>query len=188
MDIQLNTLLVALMFVTILSMGIGNILTSLADIFNQATPSRRERIHIGWIVLMLLVHFNLFWNTKAILDVEHWRFVGFLLTMAGPVLLFFATSILLTDPPGDFKPDLDSFFEGLGRRFFLMFAVVQAWVLWVGYSMLGGFEAEDLANVPFMILAFILAFNPGEKIQRMGIVLAWGLVLATMAVRWLAAS
>ena len=188
MDIDLNTLLVALMFITILSMGIGNILVSLADTFNHATPSRRGRIHVGWIVLMLLVHFNLFWNTKAILDVEHWRFVGFLLTMAGPVLLFFATSILLTDPPGDFKPDLDSFFEGLGRRFFLMFAVVQAWVLWVGYSMLGGFEAEDIANVPFMILAFILAFNPGEKIQRMGIVLAWGLVLATMAIRWLAAS
>jgi len=60
MDIQLNTLLVALMFVTILSMGIGNILSSLADIFNHATSSRRHPVHISWIVLLLIVHFNLF--------------------------------------------------------------------------------------------------------------------------------
>lgn len=188
MDIQLNTLLVALMFITILSMGIGNILVSLADIFNHATPSRRDRIHVGWIVLMLLVHFNLFWHTKAILDVENWSFLGFLLTMAGPVLLFFATSILLTDPPADFKPDLDSFFVGLGRRFFLMFAVVQAWVVWVGYSMTGFFVASDILNIAFMILGFFLAFNSGERLQRMGIFLAWGLVLGSMAIRWLAGS
>jgi len=48
MDMPLNTLLVALMFVTILSMGIGNILVTLADVFNHATnvlltePSERE--------------------------------------------------------------------------------------------------------------------------------------------------
>ena len=188
MDIQLNTLLVALMFVTILSMGIGNILISMADIFNHATPSRRDRIHIGWIVLMLLVHFNLFWNTKAILDVEDWQFGGFLLTMAGPVLMFFATSILLTDPPENFKPDLVSFFVGLGRRFFLMFAAVQAWILVVGYSMSGVFLISDTVNVAFVILGLLLAFNPGERTQKLGVILAWVLGLGSFAVRWLVQS
>ena len=40
MEIELNTLLVALMFVTILVMGIGNILMVLADVINRATAAR----------------------------------------------------------------------------------------------------------------------------------------------------
>ena len=55
MDIELNTMLVALMFVTILSMGIGNVLVTLADVFNHATRSRRSRVHVAWVVLLLLL-------------------------------------------------------------------------------------------------------------------------------------
>lgn len=185
MDIQLNTLLVALMFVTILSMGIGNILGSLADIFNHATPSRRDKVHIGWIAMMLIVHFNLFWHTKAILEVENWGFGGFLLTMAGPVLMFFATSILLTEPPEEPKPDLNSFFFRLGQRFFMMFAILQAWIVVVGVSMTGSFIPSDAVNVGMLILAIVLALKASEKMQIVGICLAWGMALGSGVIRWL---
>ncbi len=184
MDIQLNTLLVALMFVTILSMGIGNILVTLADIFNHATPSRRGKIHIAWVLLLLIVHFNLFWHTKAILEVEDWQFSGFLLTMAGPVLMFFATSILLTEPPEDAKPNLVSFFVGLGRRFFVMLAILQAWVVVVGFAISGAFLPSDAVNVCLMVLALVLAFSTSERMQVFGIFAAWGLVLGSGAIRW----
>jgi hypothetical protein len=186
MDIQLNTLLVALMFVTILSMGIGNILISLADIFNHVTPSRRDKIHVSWILMLLIVHFNLFWHTKAILDVENWEFGGFLLTIAGPVLMFFATSILLTNPPEEAQPDLGTFFVDLGRRFFMMFAVLQAWMVMVGFTLTGTFIPTDLVNVGFMGLALVLAFNHGQKFQVAGIWSAWGLAAGSVVIRWLA--
>lgn len=186
MDIPLNTLLVALMFVTILSMGIGNILGTLADIFNQATPSRRDRVHVGWILLVLLIHFNLFWQTKAILDVENWQFGGFLLALAGPVLLFFATSILLTDPPVENEPQLGNFFVALGKRFFLMFAVVQAWLVFIGYSISGSLIVTDIVNVLFGVLAIGLVLARGEQVQKVGLGLAWALVLTTAILRWLA--
>jgi hypothetical protein len=186
MDIQLNTLLVALMFVTILSMGIGNILISLADIFNHATPSRRDKVHIGWIALVLLVHFNLFWHTKSILSVEDWQFGGFLLAMAGPVLMFFASSILLTNPPTDDEPHLGEFFTALGQRFFWMFAILQVWIVGVGYSMTGGFVPYDIVNVLFGILAVVLALAGSHRIQVFGIWFAWGLALASAAISWLA--
>ena len=185
MDIQLNTLLVALMFVTILSMGIGNILVTMADIFNHATPSRRDKVHIGWILLLLMVHFNLFWHTKAILEVENWKFGGFLLTIAGPVLMFFATSILLTDPPEDAKPSLSSFFVDLGCRFFVMFAILQAWIVVVGFTLSGGFVPSDAVNICLLVLALVLAFNKSEKTQVFGIFAAWGLVLGSGAIRWI---
>ena len=185
MDIGLNTLLVALMFVTILSMGIGNILGALADIFNHATPSRRDRVHVAWIVLLLLVHFNVFWHTKAILDVEDWRFAGFLLTIAGPVLMFFATSILLTDPP-DLEPErLRQFFDDLGRRFYLMFALLQVWIVAVGGALTGSFVTTDLANVAFFVLALLLAAKPERPYQVPGAVAAWSLGLVGLALRWI---
>lgn len=188
MDIQLNTLLVALMFVTILSMGIGNILISLADIFNHATPSRRDRVHVGWIVLILIVHFNMFWHTKAILAVEDWEFGGFLMAMAGPVLMFFATSILLTNPPTNEEPELGEFFISLGRRFFWMFAALQTWIVLVGLTMTGSFVSTDAVNLLFAVLAVLLALSNGGRIQILGIWVAWGLGLSSFGIRWLVQS
>lgn len=185
MDIGLNTLLVALMFVTILSMGIGNILVSMADIFNHATPSRRDKVHVGWIVLVLIIHFNLFWHTREILNLDDWRFTGFLMAMAGPVLMFFATSILLTDPPGDVKPDLKTFFTSLGRRFFLMLALLQVWIVMVGYNLSGGFVTTDLVNIALGVLALVLASAKNDRFQTAGIFIAWGLVMISGGIRWL---
>lgn len=185
MDIQLNTLLVALMFVTILSMGIGNILGSLADILNHATSSSRSRVHIGWIVLLLLTHFNLFWNTKAILDNDEWRFAGFLLAIAGPVLLFFSTSVLLTAPAAGDEADLRRFFHQIGRPFFVMFALVQAWVLVTSYALEGRFIGLDVFNAGLLLLALYLARSTGERGHVVGLAIAWALGLGSLALRWI---
>ena len=186
MDIELNTLLVALMFVTILSMGIGNILGSLADILNHATSSRRDRLHIGWIVLVLLTHFNLFWNTKAILDNSDWKFGGFLLAIAGPVLLFFSTSVLLTTPEGKDEEDLRRFYRRLGRPFFLLFALVQGWILFTAFALEGRFIALDVVNASLLVLALYLSSFAGERGHVVGLALAWALALLSLVLRWLA--
>jgi hypothetical protein len=182
-DIPLTTILVAIMFVTILSMGIGNLLGSLADIVNHASTSRRSRTHVSWIVLILLTHFALFWNTKEIVDVENWTFAAFLITVTGPVLLFFTTSILLSPPePGD-DADLDGFFARLQRPFFLMFACQQAWVLVVGYLMNGGWIPKDLLNGILVLLALVLGFSRSPALIRGGTIAAWALMGAALVVR-----
>jgi hypothetical protein len=185
MDIDLNTMLVALMFVTILSMGIGNILGTMADIFNHATAARRDRIHVAWIILLLVVHFNLFWHTKTILDVAEWTFGSFLIAMAGPVLIFLATSILLTNPPDESPVDLQEFFVKLGRRFFIVFGLTQVWVIVAGYAMSGVFVVTDLVNVAFVVLSVILATSRAQKVQLAGAATAWGLGLVGFGIRGL---
>ncbi len=183
--IELNTLLVALMFVTILCMGIGNILVSLADILNRASISQRSRAHVSWMVLLLLLHFILFWHTKEILNVENWRFSGFLLTILGPVLMFFATSILLTNPSEEDEEDLPAFFQRLGRPFFWMFALIQGWNLGAGYTLSGGWMPEDALNLAFVVLALALVFTTSPRLQRMGAVAAWLIMVGLLSVRWL---
>jgi hypothetical protein len=184
-EIDLNTMLVALMFVTILSMGIGNILGTMADIFNHATAARRDRVHVSWIILLLMVHFNLFWHTKAILDVAEWTFGGFLIAMAGPVLIFLATSILLTNPPDENPADMQKFFVKLGRRFFIVFGLSQAWVVLAGYAMTRVFVVTDLVNVAFVVLSIILASSTAQRVQLGGAATAWGLGLASLVFRGL---
>ena len=185
MDIELNTILVALMFVTILSMGIGNILGTMAEIFHHSETGHRSRIHVAWIVLVLLVHFNIFWNTKALLEVEQWSFGGFLIAIAGPVLLFLATSVLLNRPPSPETGDQQDLFTQLCRRFFIIFGLLQIWVVSAGFAMTGAYVPTDLVNVIFFVLAILLAINRSSRVQLIGLITAWGLGVASFTISWL---
>ena len=51
-----SSLLVAIMFVVLLSIGIGNILMSLAAMVDRRSPLTASRMHISWIVLLLLIY------------------------------------------------------------------------------------------------------------------------------------
>ena len=89
-----TTLLVAIMFVTILGLAIGNILMTCAEIAGGLRHPMPERLHLSWILLMLLALLNLFWETTTILDIENWLFIQFLYVIAGPMVLLFATSVI----------------------------------------------------------------------------------------------
>ncbi len=185
MDIELNTILVALMFVTILSMGIGNILGAMAEDFHHSPTGRRSRLHVAWISLILLVHFNIFWNTKALLEVTEWTFAGFLIAIAGPVLLFLATSILLNRAPSDDANEQENLFVQLSGRFFAVFALLQIWIVAAGFAMTGSFVDNDVTNVVFLLLAVLLAIVKSDRVQLIGLVTAWGLGLASFAISWM---
>ena len=60
-----TTLLVAIMFVTILAMAIGNVLMACADIAGGLRHPVPEGIQLSWICLMLLASLSLFWETTA---------------------------------------------------------------------------------------------------------------------------
>ena len=93
-----SALLVMIMFVVLLTIGIGNILMSLAAMVDRRSPVAASRMHIAWIVLLLLVYFNLFWQTLDVLSIENWTFSEFLYLILGPVLILFASQVLLPNP------------------------------------------------------------------------------------------
>ena len=71
-------LLVALMFITIVTMAIGALLASLVDLVNVAKTASYSRLQIVWIGLLLLSLLDMFWHTIDLLEVEDWEFPGFL--------------------------------------------------------------------------------------------------------------
>ena len=72
-----TTLLVSIMFVTILAIAIGNILMTCAEIAGGLRHPMPERIQLSWIFLMLFALLSLFWQTVKLLDVDEWLFVDY---------------------------------------------------------------------------------------------------------------
>lgn len=122
-----TTLLVAIMYVTIVATGLINLLMILSDIV--ASRRKTDPLHTGWIVILLLAYFGFFWETTAILDIEGWNFLSFLSFISGPIALLFATNLIAACADPDEGKMLDQYYFEQSARFFLFLALVQAWII-----------------------------------------------------------
>ena len=167
-----TTLLTAIMFVTILGMAIGNLLVVLAEIAGDLRKPAPERIHLSWIILLLLGLLGLFWKTTLLLDVEDWVFRDFLYMILGPILMFFAASVVgVAAPDGESASDHAHYF-GLSGRFFTMLAFYQAWTVGVDFRY-QGVETITAINGAIGVLFVVLAFSRNRQLHLVGAVLAW---------------
>ena len=82
-----------------------------------------------WILLLLIRYFSFFRETTTLLDVEGWDFLSFLAFIIGPIVLLFATNLLIAAPDAQGDATLDASYFALSSRFFAMLALVQVWVI-----------------------------------------------------------
>ena len=157
-----NSLLVALMFVTILTLGIANILMALASVVDPESRGSLDVLHTGWALILLFAHFDFFWHTLDIVTKEDWDFLGFLYLEAGPILIFFATSVLLTDTGTE---NLRAYYFRIHTRFFLLFAFLQAWAIGADLVLGKGLIGIDAINVAVGPLALVLATSRAERLH-----------------------
>ena len=122
-----TTLLVAIMYVTIVATGLMNLLMTLSDIVGGRRKT--DPLHTGWIVLLLLAYFGFFWETTAILDVEGWDFLSFLCFIVGPIALLFATNLITSTANPDEGKMLDQYYFEQSAYFFLWLGLTQAWII-----------------------------------------------------------
>ena len=146
MDVT-NALLVAMMFVMVLSIGIGNILMNVSGILDRRTRLAAHWIPTSWLLLLLLQHLHMFWHTLAILDVETWSFASFLYIVSGPILLFLATSLMLSDPAESESSDPCAHYFRVAPQFFSILAVLMAWMVAVDFVLGKGFTAAGGWNL-----------------------------------------
>lgn len=151
-----STLLVALMFVTILGMGIAHIIMGLAGIINHEPAQRPTLVHLGWVALMLLSSFNMFWHALDIMAIEDWTFLGFLFMVTGPTLVVFAADGILPGGPGEPESGHRQRYLAAGSRFFPLFAMLHGWVILTDIFVFDGWVPADLANLFMGCLAIYL--------------------------------
>ncbi len=182
MDVS-SSLLVAVMFVIILSMGIGHILVAAAAMVDRRVAHRIDVLHVNWTILLLLIYFNLFWHTLDLLSTEQWGFASFLYIMTGAILIYFATCILLPEIPADDSLDLRAFYFEVSRQFFFLLALLQAWIIGVDVLLGTGFKSAGIVNLVALLLVLLLASSRKTTVHVGGTVVAWVLFLGSMVAR-----
>lgn len=182
MDVS-SSLLVAIMFVTILGMGIANILTTLSSLVDRQTRLKTYGVHTGWIVLLLLIYLNLFWNLIDIFAIDVWKFRDFLFAICGPVVLFFATSVILPQATNENAADMKNHYYGVSRQFFQFMALLQLWSLGAEGILLGSLTTLNIFNGLVFLFFLVLAYSKEERVHRLGLGLSWLIFLIAIGLQ-----
>jgi hypothetical protein len=175
---NINTLLVAFMFITILTLGIAGVLTELAEVVRHAGRQKKDGLLVGWAALLLFAYFNLFWHTADITLLEEWDFALFMFAEAGPVLLLFGTQIMLgalAEEGGEA--------EAASRqgRFFLIFGLLQVWSIAAGFVLGVGFTIASVNDLVILITCLVLSQSKSRSVHTAGLVVVWLAYLAGAA-------
>lgn len=173
-------LLVALMFVTILSMGIGSVLAALAHAVRGGPEARLDRVHVAWIALLLIFHLNLFWHTLDLISVEEWRFEGFLYVIAGPILLFFSTDVIVAPRIGSPEASAKLHYLTLSGRFLALFALTQAWIVGADVILGRGLTGQGMINGLGVVICVALVMVKAYKVHVVGIATVWLIYLVAI--------
>ncbi len=173
-----TTLLVAIMFVTIVVTGLVNILMFLSDLV--AGKSKTGPLHVNWIALLLVAYLNFFWQTTLILEIEGWGFLSFVGFIIGPITLLFATNVLIAVPEGSERTTLDRHYFKLSGRFFFLLLLVQVWVVCLDISFDSVSNLTWLAGLMGAVF-LMLVISRNHKVHLAGTILAW-IVLITRTV------
>lgn len=179
-----NALLVSIMFIMLLSFGIANIVMMIPALFaERRTELKNYWIHSSWIILLLLVYLELFWHTLEIFSIEDWQFHDYLYIIIGPVLLFIATQLLLPDPADTNTRDLKTFYFEVARKFFLILALLQVWIIGVDLVLRKGFTAAGGFNAVAIVIVLILASSKQPGLHAFGTGAAWLLFISSIILR-----
>ena len=178
-----TTLLVAIMYVMIISIGLSNLLMVISELAGGRKPLP-DRIHLSWLLLLLFAYFGHFWQTTEILDIDNWKFLGFIGFLVGPIILLFATNLLIIMPDDsaeDSADDAGKHYLLQSNRFFLLMALFTAWI--VVLDVLAG-EIGLLVYIAAALIALFitLVISNSRRLHVLGAVAGWLLYLADAVV------
>ena len=168
---NLSLLLVAFMFITILTLGIASILAELAEVVRHVERKDRDGLLVGWTLLLLFAYFSLFWHTADIALLEDWDFPLFLFAETGPVLLLFATQIMLGALSAAGEGEEISCVRQ--SRFFVIFALVQAWSIAAGFVLGLGFTIDSAIDAIALVTCLALASSTSRPLHVAGLTVVW---------------
>ncbi len=174
-----TTLLVAIMYITIIAIGLGNLLMTLSEIVGGQRKPGPDPVHVSWMLVLLLAYLSYFWETTVILAIDDWEFVTFAFILVGPVVLLFCTNLLIV--PQAAESDLTArqfYFEHCGR-FFLLLALIQVWNIGLDVIM-DNIGPVTYLSVVIGLFLIGLIISKSYRIHTAGAVLGWIFLLSRL--------
>ena len=175
-----TTLLVAIMYVTIISIGLSNLLMTLSELAGGRKPSP-DPVHLSWLLLLLVAYLGYYWFTADILGVEDWRFIGFAGFLIGPILLLFGTNLIIVLPAPEGLPSTEHYMQK-SSRFFVLLALFNLWIVGLDFvteSVSIGTYGAALVT----LFCFGLAASSSYNVQKAGAAVAWLLFLGNLGLQ-----
>jgi len=181
------TLIVALMYITILSFGIANLLSLLAQILNRKNDTDVTIVHLNWIIILLIIHFNMAWGAVLLATVDSWSYYEFLVIVLGPILAFFTSNVIAPNPNKDNNSAaLVTNYINQSHQFFILFGMIQAWVIGTEYMLQNTLTGSSFFNILLILLAIAMFQTDSYKKHIYGVIAAWAAYLTAIALRSLA--
>ena len=160
-----DSLLVAMMFIMILSIGIATVLGGLADTVMRPL-GEIHWLSIVWLLLLLFNYLDLFWNSVLIIAAEEWRFTGFLYMILGPVLLFLASTVILSKTSEEVSVASAQHYFEVSTYFFAVLALLMLWNIGADYRLRDGLSMSSTQDVIQFFSFVVLAFNKNLTLHK----------------------
>ena len=175
------TLIVALMYVTILSFGFASLLTSLGLLLKSDKELRVATIHFNWILILIIIHFNMVWHAVLLTNIVSWSYHAFLIIVSGPTLAFFTATILApTSSKNASNDQLITHYFSLKDQLLILFCAIQVWTITSDYLLERGLTGSALFNAILIIISAILYKSGSEKMHTYSIYFIWAIYVTSI--------
>jgi len=151
------TLIVAIVFVTIMSMGLGNQLMAVTALALPRSDPRPGPLRVGWMLVMLMTYFLYIWQVTLLVQVESWNFLRYLYVTLGPSLLLTATGLLTMVAPDRDQVSANDDFFAIAPRFLLCLGGLHLWSS--GFEPAVGLQPTSGALVDLACAAVVLTVS-----------------------------
>lgn len=158
-----TSLLVVLMFNAVVGIGIGNILMTFAGQVSNMAVIRGRKLAAAWLLIMLLAYMSMFWNSTLIVERSDWNYGLFLLVIAGPVVLLFASSLMARILGEELTDTSTPMARSLLRRFFALYACVQIWFVGMDLLLFDEWLLSTTLSVGLAGSALLLGYTGDQK-------------------------
>ncbi len=114
----------------VIGLGVARIVLSVSQYIERRDQVRASWIHALWTTLLFLLFVGLWWVVWGFrhAEAERWSFFALIYLLAGPVLVYLPTLLLLPNVPETGQIDLGGLFDRFGRPVFLCLSGFAVWV------------------------------------------------------------
>ncbi|HTE51898.1 MAG TPA: hypothetical protein VK698_13680 [Kofleriaceae bacterium] len=136
----------------ILGLGITQLLTGVGRMLQNRARVRLYWLTIGWVLILLLVHVQLWWSMFELRGQREWTFLGFFSVLILPIVLYLMSALALPDFGDTVADDLrDHYYANCRWSYALAFILV---VLTYGReAVLAGAIDRDLDSAAKLLFA-----------------------------------
>lgn len=163
----------------VLGLAVTQLLKGIAQLSRTRSRVRTYWIHSGWIALLILFSFLLWWTYWNYRGISEWNFFRFVLYLSPAIAFYYLTAIVIPDP-AEPVTDLKAYYFSNRAGFFGTFAFYGVLAATTA-SLVRGLPVLDPSNIfraVLVVLMLVLLRSASERVHGAILIVCGGLLVA----------